>query len=110
MVPLVIGALGTASKGLAKRHPRYKGFKWLRPDVGLFGNRTCSQKGVASLSCGREPRCDIEYQARIESWKECTNDHNNSNKIIIIIIIIIVVVVVTLSEAKEIDLDSGYKC
>ena len=27
-------------------------------------------KGIASLSYGRELRCDIEYPARIESWRE----------------------------------------
>ena len=29
------------------------------------------------LSHGRELRCDIEYQTRIESWKECNNDDDN---------------------------------
>lgn len=33
--------------------------------VGLAGNSTYAQKGVASLSCGRESRFDIEYPARI---------------------------------------------
>ena len=33
--------------------------------VGLAENSTYPQKGVASLSCGRESRSDIEYPARI---------------------------------------------
>ena len=37
------------------------------PDVGLVGNSTYSQKGVMSLSCGRELRCDTVYPARTES-------------------------------------------
>jgi len=54
----------------------------MKPDVGLAGNRTYSQKGVASLSCGRELRCDMEYPVRIESWRECRNgDSNTGNNI-----------------------------
>ena len=37
-----------------------------------------SQKGVASLSCGRELRCDKEYPARFESWHESHNNNNNN--------------------------------
>jgi len=34
------------------------------------------KKGVASLSWRRELRCDIEYQARIESWRDSHHHHN----------------------------------
>ena len=51
----------------------------MHPGVGLVGNSTCSQKGVASLSCGKELGCDTEYSARIESWRESHNNNNNNN-------------------------------
>ena len=43
-----------------------------------------SQKGVASLSCRRELRCDVVYPVRMESSREShhnnnTNNHNNNN-------------------------------
>jgi len=47
--------------------------------IGLVGNSSYSQKGVASLSCGRELRCDKEYPARFESWRESHNNNNNNN-------------------------------
>ena len=46
-------------------------------DVSLVGNSTYSQKGVASLSCVRELRCDIEHPARIESWRESDHHHHH---------------------------------
>ena len=49
------------------------------PDVSLVGNSTHSQKGVSSLSCGRELRCDIVNPARIESWRESHNNSDNNN-------------------------------
>jgi len=55
---------------------RYTEYNWMHLDVSLVGNSTNSQKGVASLSCGRELRCDILSPARIESWRE---SHHNNN-------------------------------
>ena len=49
--------------------------KWIHPDVGLVGNSAYSLKGVAPLTSGMELRCDIDYPARIESWRE---SHINS--------------------------------
>ena len=49
----------------------------MHPAVGLIANSTYSQKGVASLSCRRDLRCDMVYPARIESWRESHNDNND---------------------------------
>ena len=53
--------------------PRYDGYNWVHPDVGLVENSKYFQKNFASLSCGRELRCDIVYPGRIESWREAHN-------------------------------------
>ena len=41
----------------------------MRPDVGLVGKSTYSQKRVASLNCGRKLRCHIEYPERMRAEK-----------------------------------------
>jgi len=60
---------------------RCTGYNWMRPDVDLVGKSKFSQispKGVtvASLSCGRELRCGVEYPARIDSWRESNHHHH----------------------------------
>ena len=80
VVPLVIGVLRTVSKDCEVAGvPRYNEYKWMCPDVSLVGNSTYSQKGVVSVSCRRELRCDIEYQERIKSRRESHHHHPNNN-------------------------------
>ena len=60
--------------------PRHTRYNWMRPDVGLVGNSTYSQKGVASLRSGQE---------------ELRTGENLITLIIIIITIIIIIIIIT---------------